>query len=73
MFIVSIFWKFCYIQYVAKNAERLNKIIIHSIIVEAAVMQLLFIYACIVLNPSVRKWFVTEQSVVISFLFSEVS
>lgn len=64
---MSILWKFCYAVHCKKqNAERLKTPIIHNIIVEAAVMQLLFIYACIVLNPSLGKWFVTEQSVVIS-------
>lgn len=47
-----------------KEAERLKKIFNHSTIVEAAIVHLLFICAWIVLNPSVRKWFLTEQSVV---------
>lgn len=57
MFIASVFWKFCYIQCILKKAERLKKIFINSIIVESAVV---FIYVWIVLNPSVRKWFLTE-------------
>jgi len=73
VFIASIFWRFRYVQCIAQNAERPKKIIIRIIIVEAAVIQLLFVYACAVLNPYVRKWLLKEQTVVISFLFSEVS